>query len=184
MNRIRDVLPPPFDGTTTHCPHALVHLVCLTRKPNLVNLERRETVRRNLKVDLKCMCRTRNLRPGKETINTFFKRGLRKKPYLEVQEPRSTQLPDECMFGMSQRSILEIVQDWIVPKSLQKKKRTHLFPWFKRPRTFDTAYGSDSRSGTRDGTLCPRGAFAEVKFYSDVFHNLHRPRAKGDGETA
>ena len=115
------MLPPPFDGTTTHCPHALVHLVCLTRKPNLVNLERRETARRNLKVDLKCMCRTRNLRPGKETINTFFKRGLRKKPYLEVQEPRSTQLPDECMFGMSQRSILEIVQDWIVPKSLQKR---------------------------------------------------------------
>ena len=58
-----DILPPPLDGTTTHCPHSLVHLVSLAREPNLVNLERREAVRWNLKVDLECTRRTGNLGP-------------------------------------------------------------------------------------------------------------------------
>lgn len=63
------MLPPPFNGATAHCPHALVHFVCLARKPNLVNFERRETVRRNLKVDLKSMCRTWDFRPGRRRSN-------------------------------------------------------------------------------------------------------------------
>lgn len=104
MNGTGNVLPPPLDRTTTRCPHALVHLVRLTRQPNLVNLERRETVRRDFKVDLKCTRRSWNFRPEKEMVR-LHQATTAAEAYLEVQEPRSTQLPDECIFGMSQRSV-------------------------------------------------------------------------------
>ena len=100
------MLPPPLDRTTTHHPHALVHLVRLARKSNLVDLERRETVRRDLKVYLKRTRRSRHFCPDERNRDgQHTRRARRNSTHLEVQEPRSTQLPDECMFGMSQRSI-------------------------------------------------------------------------------
>jgi hypothetical protein len=104
------MLPSPFDGAATLHPYTLVHLVRLTREPHLVNLERRKAIRRNLEVDLECMRRSRNFRSGKEGKGgmSYFLVKRADGTHLDVHEPRSAQLPDECIFGISHRSIWNV----------------------------------------------------------------------------